>query len=124
MEADRHKKLLVVDDDPAQLKLLHRILSKGEYEVLTAKDGKEALRIVLTDEPRIVVTDLVMPEMSGLALGEEIARRLPAVPVLYMSGYTDDIIVHQGILQAGTHLLPKPFTITSLTEKVRDVLDD
>ncbi|HPF37180.1 MAG TPA: diguanylate cyclase [Phycisphaerae bacterium] len=72
MEADRHKKLLVVDDDPAQLKLLQRILSKGEYEVLTAKDGKEALRIVLTDEPRIVVTDLVMPEMSG----QELCRAL------------------------------------------------
>lgn len=65
MEAERHKKLLVVDDDPAQLKLLQRLLSKGEHEVLTASNGKEALRIVLTDEPRIVVTDLVMPEMSG-----------------------------------------------------------
>ncbi|MCB9851736.1 MAG: diguanylate cyclase [Phycisphaerales bacterium] len=72
MEADRNKKLLVVDDDPAQLKLLQRLLSKGEHEVLTATNGKEALRIVLTDEPRIVLTDLVMPEMTG----QELCRAL------------------------------------------------
>lgn len=72
MEAAHRKKLLVVDDDPAQLKLLQRLLTKSEYEVLTATNGKEALRIVLSDEPRIVVTDLVMPEMSG----QELCRAL------------------------------------------------
>lgn len=72
MDAERRKKLLVVDDDPAQLKLLQRLLARGEHEVLTATNGKEALRIVLSDEPRIVVTDLVMPEMSG----QELCRAL------------------------------------------------
>lgn len=72
MEAERCKKLLVVDDDPAQVKLLQRLLAKSEHEVLTATNGKEALRIVLSDEPRIVITDLVMPEMSG----QELCRAL------------------------------------------------
>lgn len=65
MAAEQSKKLLVVDDDPMQLKLMTRLLEKGEYQLLTASNGKDALRIVLTDEPRIVLTDLVMPEMTG-----------------------------------------------------------
>jgi diguanylate cyclase (GGDEF)-like protein len=72
MEASQSKKLLVVDDDPMQLKLLSRMLAKGEHQVLTATSAKEAMRIVLTDEPRIVITDLVMPEMTG----QELCRAL------------------------------------------------
>jgi DNA-binding NarL/FixJ family response regulator len=64
-----------------------------------------------------------MPGLGGRTLAEEFAKTRPTVKVLYMSGYTDDAIVHHGVLDEGTHLLAKPFTSVSLTRKVREVLD-
>ena len=71
----------------------------------------------------LVLTDVVMPEMSGLALGEEIARRLPAVPVLYMSGYAADETGADGPIEASERFVPKPCSPARLLAKVREVLD-
>jgi DNA-binding NtrC family response regulator len=71
-----------------------------------------------------LLTDVVMPEMSGKDLVDSISGRRPGMKVLYMSGYTPDAIVHQGVLEPGTHLLQKPFTPSALASKVREMLDE
>jgi two-component system, cell cycle sensor histidine kinase and response regulator CckA len=94
--------------------------------VLEAEDGAEAMRICRQHpgEIQLVITDLVMPGMSGRQLAERIAQEQPDVKVLYMSGYTDDSVVHAGVAQAGMAFLQKPFSPTAFTQKVREVLDE
>ncbi|HMA92864.1 MAG TPA: response regulator, partial [Polyangiaceae bacterium] len=95
------------------------------YRVLTAPDGEAALMMAAreADEIHLLLTDVVMPRMNGRMLAQELSRKRPAIKVLYMSGYTDDAIVHHGVLDAGTQFLAKPFTSGELTRKVREVLD-
>jgi YesN/AraC family two-component response regulator len=74
-------------------------------------------------EIHLVLTDVVMPQMGGKVFVERLAKVRPGIKSLYMSGYTDDAIVHRGVLDAGTHFLNKPFTSADLTRMVRAVLD-
>jgi two-component system, cell cycle sensor histidine kinase and response regulator CckA len=118
--------ILVVEDEEALRKVAVRTLEAAGYTVLTAGDGFEAL---LTHAPRVgdihlLLTDVVMPRMSGRVLAHELLGMQPTLKVLYMSGYTDDAIVHHGVLDAGTHFLSKPFSADDLTQKVREVLDE
>ena len=92
------------------------------YRVIAAVDGSEALQRC-TSEVTLVLTDVVMPAMSGKELVEHLTRRMPALRVLYMSGYAANAIVDRGVLEAGTQLLHKPFTPVELARKVRAVLD-
>jgi two-component system, cell cycle sensor histidine kinase and response regulator CckA len=117
--------VLVVEDEEALRKVAERSLEGAGYRVLTASDGDEAM---LTSarypgDIHLLLTDVVMPRMSGRTLAQELAKARPAMKVLYMSGYTDDAIVHHGVLDAGTHFLAKPFTAADMTRKVREVLD-
>jgi nitrogen-specific signal transduction histidine kinase/CheY-like chemotaxis protein len=117
--------ILVAEDDAHLLKLATSILKRGGYEVLTAGNGAEAVRIVET-EPRtihLLLTDVVMPGMSGRVLADRVRALRPAIRVLYTSGYTDDPIAHHGALDAGMHLLEKPYTQSALLGAVRRVLD-
>jgi len=117
--------ILLVEDEGAVRRMTKLILSKQGYTVLEAADGKEALAVAEGHlEPiHLLLTDLVMPHLSG----REVAERLNAVRrglrVLFMSGYTDDAIVREGIESAGADFLPKPFSRDSLTSKVREILD-
>jgi two-component system cell cycle sensor histidine kinase/response regulator CckA len=93
--------------------------------VLTAASGDAALELGARHPGAIqlLLTDVVMPRMSGGVLARRFLETRPSAKVLYMSGYTDNTIVHHGVLDAGTHFIEKPFTAPELARKVREVLD-
>jgi PAS domain S-box-containing protein len=117
--------ILVVEDEEALRKVALRALEAAGFKVLTAADGNEALMKSAqhAGDIQLLLTDVVMPGMSGRVLAQELAKTRPTVKVVYMSGYTDNAIVHHGVLDAGTHFLAKPFTLAGLTQKVREALD-
>lgn len=117
--------LLIVEDDDLVRSLAHTILQAHGYTVLEANNGRDALRLCEEHKGPIhlVVMDVVMPEMSGREVADRLAPRRPETKVLYLSGYTDDAIVHHGVLNPGIAFLNKPFTPDTLLHKVRAVLD-
>jgi len=117
--------ILLVEDDPQLRQLSSSVLTHCGYNVLTASTPEEGLTICKANHSdiRLLVTDVVMPRMNGRQLAERVARMRPKIRVLYISGYTDNAIVHYGVLDPGLWFLPKPFTLSSLVAKVREVLD-
>ena len=117
--------VLVVEDEAAVLKLAVRMLERKGYNVLAARDGLEGQGVANTHEGPIhlLLTDVVMPRMGGKELAQKLLTTRPELKVLYMSGYTDNAIVHHGVLEKGTHFLQKPFSGDSLPQKVREVID-
>jgi len=116
--------LLVEDAEPLR-KLAHMFLKDNGYQVLTAADGEEALQVARQHAApiQLLLTDVVMPGINGRVLAERLAPWQLGMKVLYMFGYTDSFIAGHGVLEAGTHLLHKPFTEEALMRKVREVLD-
>jgi PAS domain S-box-containing protein len=117
--------LLVVEDDPLVREVTARSLRSGGYRVLTAGGGAEALEVAGRESAalRLVVTDVVMPGLDGRSLAEALAQRLPGVRVLFVSGYTGDVIGHHGVLDSGIEFLQKPFTTQAILARVRGLLD-
>ncbi|MFA6448115.1 MAG: response regulator [bacterium] len=117
--------ILVVEDEPGVLSLTKRALEASGYKVHTAANGGEALLICERegDSIHLIITDMVMPEMSGSELAERLAKICPHIKALYMSGYTENAIVHNGILDQNIHFISKPFSLQDLTAKVREALD-
>jgi CheY-like chemotaxis protein len=117
--------ILLVEDDAALRKVATRILESAGYTLLTAANGVEALSLVDRHKAplHLLLTDVVMPEMSGRELATRLAEIRPETKVLYASGYTDDAIVLHGVLEAGVPFVSKPFTAAELTHKIRQVLD-
>ncbi len=117
--------ILLVEDEDQVREVASTILSRGGYRVLLAQNGEQGLEVAEQHGEGIdlLVTDVVMPRMSGRQLVEKLAPRWPDLKVLYMSGYTDDSIVHHGVLEESVDFLQKPITPTALLERVREVLD-
>ncbi|MCL5743410.1 MAG: response regulator, partial [Acidobacteria bacterium] len=124
--ADSHgtETILLVEDEDAVRTLSIKILEKAGYKLLVAADPAEALRLVgsYSENIDLMITDVIMPGMSGRDLARELETSRPSMQVLYISGYTDNAIVHHGVLEAGLHFVQKPFTPQALTQKVREVL--
>jgi len=116
--------VLIVEDEDQVRTLARTMLERRGYRILEARSGDEALRIAREFDGRIdlVLTDVVMPRMSGQELAEAISAERGGVRVLFMSGYTDNGIVHQGALAPGTPYIQKPFTSAGLCAKVREIL--
>ena len=117
--------LLIVEDDPTLLEMGMMMLQHLGYTVLSAATPQEALRIAEAEglEIHLVLTDVVMPEMNGRELSERLHSLRPAARYLFMSGYTADVIAHQGVLDRGLNFIQKPFSLKDLALKVRQVLD-
>jgi CheY-like chemotaxis protein len=121
----RGETILLVEDAQRVRAVVREILEMSGYVVLEARHGAEALEISNRHAGPIhlLVTDVVMPQMSGRELAQRLATLRPEMKVLYMSGYTDDAIVRHGVLASGIAFLSKPFTPNALALKVREVLD-
>jgi len=117
--------VLVAEDEAAVRAVTRQVLARQGYVVLEAPHGGAALDIAAQHRGPIhlLVTDVVMPGLSGRQLADQLARLRPDTKVLYVSGYTDDAVVRHGVLEAGIAYLQKPFTTDSLARKVREVLD-
>jgi len=117
--------ILLVEDDDQVRAVTRGILRSNGYQVIEARNAAEGLREAKNHfEPiDLLLTDVIMPQLSGPELARSLAPSRPAMKVLFMSGYTDDSIVRHGVLEATMFFLPKPITVVSLTAKVREVLD-
>jgi len=117
--------VLLVEDAAAVRAVTHQALARQGYTVLDAPNGAEALRIAASHAGPIhlLLTDVVMPGISGRQLADQLAKLRPETKVLYTSGYTDDAVVRHGVLEAGIAYLQKPFTVDGLARKVREILE-
>ncbi len=116
--------ILVVEDEQRVRHFSVDALRDLGYRVISAENGREALR-ALAEQPEITMlfTDIVMPEMNGRALADAVLLQRPNLPILFTTGYTRNAVVHNGMLDAGVAFLPKPFSVTQLAIKIREVLD-
>ena len=117
--------ILLVEDEEVVRGLTRKILMQAGYSVLDAKGGDEAIRLCQAHAGPIdlLLTDVVMPEISGKEVADRLLELRPSIRVLYMSGYTDEAIVQHGVLDANVKFIQKPFTWVGLTRKVREVLN-
>ena len=116
--------VMLVEDEESVRELVRETLESKGYRVLEAENGVAALRLINqhTNPIEMLITDVVMPGMSGRELSARLCASHPHTKVLYLSGYTEDAIVHEGVLEPGTAFLQKPFTLQALARKVREVL--
>ncbi len=121
----RGETILLVDDEGTILKMGKTMLERLGYMVYTASTPSEALCLAQehSDEIDLLITDVVLPEMNGRTLAEQVSLINPAIKCLYMSGYTADVVVNLDVLSEGARFIQKPFLMNNLASKVRMVLD-
>ncbi|MCG6538332.1 MAG: response regulator, partial [Syntrophales bacterium LBB04] len=125
LAASGHETILLAEDESAMLELATMLLQKQGYTVLAARTPGEAISLARkhVGEIHLLVTDVVMPEMNGRDLANNLLSLYPNVKRLFMSGYPANIIAHQGALDEGVHFIQKPFSRQELATKVREALD-
>ena len=116
--------ILVADDEPSIRKLVRDTLEPLGYTIIEAANGEEALELYNRSAKKIdlLLTDVVMPKMTGKKLADSLSKQHPDLKILYMSGYTDNVIVHQGVLDDNIEFINKPLVPSLLTKKIREVL--
>ena len=121
----RKETILLVEDESSILRLAKRILEKAQYTVLDASSPNQAMELAQAHagEIQLLITDVVMPEQNGRELASALQARFPGLRVLFMSGYTANVITERGVLGEGVHFIQKPFTNRALAQKVREALD-
>jgi DNA-binding NtrC family response regulator len=124
VRASRKATILLVEDDPNILDIGKQILERMGYEALIAQGAEEALALAETVPIDLLITDVIMPEMNGKVLSEQLGRKFPEMRTVFMSGHTADIIAPHGILDQNTHFLQKPFTVHAFMEMVQKVLEE
>jgi len=117
--------VLLVEDDATIIKVGIKMLESLGYKVIAAHTPEEALEVAETmlGQVSLLLTDVVMPHMNGYELATKLQELKPEMKCLFMSGYTSNVITHNGVLDEGLNFMPKPFSVEDLAEKVRDVLD-
>lgn len=117
--------IMLVEDDEQVRELARAVLARQGYEIITAASGHDAIALLDGHEGTVdlLLTDVVMPEMSGRDLLDRLAETRPDLRVLYMSGYSDDVIAHRGVIDEGVNFIQKPFAVQALAARVREVLD-
>jgi signal transduction histidine kinase len=125
-EGARGETILVVEDEDAVRTLVCEVLQSAGYRTLDANGGEDAAKIADAHDGDIhmLVTDVVMPKMNGVAVARALTQKRPGLKVLYMSGYTENAVVHHGVLDPGIRYLQKPFMPAELIRKVRGILDN
>ncbi len=118
--------ILFVEDDEDVRKFVHQTLKSLKYNILEASNGVEALNIIKRNNLKLdlLITDVIMPEMGGKELAEEVVKFMPGIKILFTSGYTDHHIVRSGRLDQGINFLQKPFSIQDISNKIRSILEN
>ncbi|MHB0981198.1 MAG: LytS/YhcK type 5TM receptor domain-containing protein [Thermoleophilia bacterium] len=117
--------VLVVEDESSVLRLTRLILERSGYVVLTAQTPAEATRLLGEYEGplHLLLTDVIMPGMNGVELRDTVAAMRPGIRTLFMSGYSENVVAHGGVVESGIHFIEKPFSAAALAQKVRSILD-
>ena len=117
--------ILLVEDDAGVRDLAKQVLQTQGYTLLEATNGNQALQLAAayTAPIHLLLTDVVMPGISGKVLAEQLQQKQPDLKVLYMSGYTENVVAHHGVLEEGVVFIQKPFNAVTLTQQIRAILD-
>ncbi len=117
--------LMLVEDEKPLRELLCKHLKHTGYNVLSAQNGEESLQISnsLAAAPALLITDVLMPGMTGPALSESLHATFPELKVLFLSGYSDEALLRRGVLPDGTYFLQKPFSLREFSDRVREIID-
>lgn len=120
------KTVLAVDDDPSILDLINRTLSSSDYRLLLASSGEEALELTKKNDSNIdlLLTDVVMSGINGMELANILKAMLAKIKIIFMSGFTIDVIAHYGVLEPGEIFIQKPISPTKLIDKLRIMLNE
>jgi DNA-binding response OmpR family regulator len=117
--------ILLVEDDPAIREMVQTALKARGFAVFSAENGVAALELAAGIEApiQLLITDVVMPKLGGKELAQKLKAQRPEIKILYTSGYTENAIVHHGVLDEGINFLHKPYSLEVLAQKIRSILD-
>ena len=115
-------RILVVEDDPLIARMYQRIFTFENYEVVMAADGEEGFEKAKTEKPTLMLLDVMMPKMNGREFADQLLEIRPGTKVLFVSGYTDDVVLRTGISSSGTAFLQKPVSFMELAARVHELI--